>query len=991
MDFCRSWLSWFKSSESNPFSDLLDQNNTTQQAIRAAASDEPDADGNVLFGQMQGSIVGLKYYSGVVNPGEMVSLVREPNNIFDRNAIMVANIYGSQVGHIKRELAEAMAYIMDNKLAKVEGVVHYGTKKKFFMPVILSFWGKHENNSAVIQRLARYGYKLNTGGVNDTHFSGEIYVCVRCQLLSCVSGVNPKLYGLGSGMALNNRGVTVILTPEELKNAFDNLFEGLLESKDGEKEAAESVATRLLPHQRQALSWMCARENQCVLPPFWEKRGDLYYNTLTCFSAKELPERVLGGILADDMGLGKTLTTIALILTNFREGKPLPVCNRPEHSSPRKVDRAGLCGEAARGLRSSLTYMEESSRNRKDTTKPSERGKRRTTAPKRKFDMPPSFDDADFASLYSFKKKKKAASSSTLAVNYCNTGSSGEAASARPTLIICPLSVLSNWLDQFEEHVRADIELKVYMYHGPDRIRSIHFLSSQDVVLTTYNVLAAEFSGNNRIFMQDVRSPLHEINWLRVVLDEGHVVRNPNALMTKAVLELRAERRWILSAVLCRVFVDLIDRPLQSGLFHRGGGTPIQNNVKDLWMLLAFLRLKPFDVKEWWNRVIQRPVMQGDRVGLKNFQTLVKCITLRRTKSSEVDGRPLVSLPVKTVCVEQVELSAAEREEYQQALDEGRNIIGSRYVAEGVVLRYYADVLAILMRLRQHCCHPDLLTKTTSDAGSASTPAELRKRLIEKLRVVLASGSDEECSVCLDSVRVPVITHCAHVFCRSCIAQVIGNEQESARCPLCRSVIKINELVEFPPEEMAEENGGRSPGKGRTSSKIQALIGNLQRLQREDSSVKCLVVSQFTRFLTILETPLREHGFRFVRLDGAMSQRKRTQVIQEFQSGTPSSPAIMLLSLKAGEVGVNLTAASHVFLMDPAWNPATEEQCIARCHRLGQKRNVFVTKFIVKNSVEEKMVKIQKQKQNLAEAALGSADADHKTSRIIDIMAIMEL
>lgn len=87
----------------------------------------------------------------------------------------------------------------------------------------------------------------------------------------------------------------------------------------------QSVGTPLLPHQKQALSWMCVRENKSGLPPFWEKRGELYYNSLTCFSTKEIPERVRGGILADDMGLGKTLTTIALILTNFHNGKALPV------------------------------------------------------------------------------------------------------------------------------------------------------------------------------------------------------------------------------------------------------------------------------------------------------------------------------------------------------------------------------------------------------------------------------------------------------------------------------------------------------------------------------------------------------------------------------------------------------------------------------------------------------------------------------------------
>ncbi|XP_067471478.1 helicase-like transcription factor isoform X2 [Thunnus thynnus] len=951
-------FSWDRFTEVDLFTDRYDANaESLSQAIRAAASEEPDADGSVLFGQLKGTVVGLRYYTGVVNQGEMVGLVREPQNPYDRNAVKVTNVYGSQVGHIKRELAAAMAHVMDNKLAKVEGVVHSGTNNSFNMPVMLSFWGKEENKNAVNEVMARRGYKLNTGGIKP-------------------AGVNQKSYNSSGarGAMASKKGLTIPLTADELKNAFDNLFEGLMESKDGEKEAAKSVGTPLLLHQKQALSWMCARENKCALPPFWEKRGELYYNSLTCFSAKEIPERVRGGILADDMGLGKTLTTIALILTNFHKGKPLPVEKCEEQSSPRKAksqmaskpEGSSSAGDTAAGsLRTDPPQAEVICVDTPDVAEKAgtDKGKMKATKRKPSKEGPVLLEDLDFAAALggstsdtSSKKKKtdkKAAPSPSVESSFTEIA---DDLSARTTLIICPLSVLSNWLDQFEQHVRANVKLNVYLYYGSERNRSKKFLSSQDVVITTYNVLSADF-GN--------KSPLHGISWLRVVLDEGHIIRNPNAQMSKAVLDLKAQRRWILS------------------------GTPIQNSVKDLWMLLAFLRLKPFDVREWWNRVIQRPVTQGDREGLQNLQTLVKCITLRRTKSSEVNGRPLVCLPEKTVCVEQVELSQPEREEYELARNEGRNTI-RKYVAEGTVLRNYADVLAVLMRLRQHCCHPDLLAKTSSDLGVAATPAELREHLIEKLRLVLASGSDEECSVCLDSIRLPVITHCAHVFCRPCIAQVISSEQETARCPLCRGEIKASELVEFPQEEIEEENSANSV-KWRTSSKVQALMGNLFRLRSEDSSVKCLVVSQFTRFLNILATPLREHGFSFVRLDGTMSQKKRAQVIQEFQSSAADSPSIMLLSLKAGGVGLNLTAASHVFLMDPAWNPATEEQCIDRCHRLGQKRKVFVTKFIVKDSVEENMVKIQRQKQDLVEKAFGSTNTDRKTSRIDDIKALMEL
>ncbi|XP_050933964.1 LOW QUALITY PROTEIN: helicase-like transcription factor [Lates calcarifer] len=962
--FSHRWrFGWDRVSEVDLFADRHETSaETLSQAIRAAMSEEPDSDGSVLFGQLQGTVVGLRYYTGVVNQGEMVGLVRQPQNPYDRNAVMVANIYGNQVGHIKRELAAAMAYVMDNNLAKVDGVVHWGTKNKFTMPVMLSFWGREENKNAVIECMARRGYKLNTAG-------------------SISTGANQTYNSPGARAWQSKKGLTIPLTAEELKNAFDNLFEGLMESKDGEKEAAESVGTPLLLHQKQALSWMCARENQSALPPFWEKRGELYYNTLTCFSTKDIPERVRGGILADDMGLGKTLTTIALILTNFHNRKPLPVEKCEKGSSPikakikpqmaSKLEGSSNAGDGAgASLCSDIPQAEEICANKPDrvekiseSEKGSSKGKMKATKRKPSKAAPVLLEDLDFAAALSGSasdtapKKKKTDKKTTATLNVeSSIPDTVDDPSARTTLIICPLSVLSNWLDQFEQHVCANVKLNVYLYYGSERNRSKKFLSSQDVVITTYNVLSADF-GN--------KSPLHGINWLRVVLDEGHIIRNPNAQMSKAVLGLKAQRRWILS------------------------GTPIQNSVKDLWMLLAFLRLKPFDVREWWYRVIQRPVIQGDRAGLQNLQTLVKCITLRRTKSSEVNGRPLVSLPEKTVCVEQVELSQAEREEYELARNEGRNTI-RRYVAEGTVLRNYADVLAILMRLRQHCCHPDLLAKISSDLGATATPAELRERLIEKLRLVLASGSDEECSVCLDSVRLPVITHCAHVYCRPCIAQVISTEQNVARCPLCRSEIKTSELVEFPQEEMEEENGTSSE-KWRTSSKVQALMGNLLRLRCEDSSIKFLVVSQFTRFLTILEAPLREHGFSFVRLDGTMSQKRRTQVIQEFQSSTADSPAIMLLSLKAGGVGLNLTAASHVFLMDPAWNPATEEQCIDRCHRLGQTRKVVVTKFIVKNSVEENMVKIQRQKQDLVEKAFGSTNTDRKTSRIDDIKSLMEL
>lgn len=938
------------------FIDFLDvgRAETISQEIANLTEDagqDLDTEESVQIGYIQGTVVGLRYYSGVVNRGEMVSLVRQPQNPYDRNAVMVANIYGSQVGHIKKELAASMAYIMDNKLARVEGIVPYGETNKFSMPVNLTFWGKEENREAVHNQIRRHGFKLGTdfkGGSAQTSF-----------------GRDPL------GLLKSSSQISAIpLSAEELKNAFDKLFDDLMEDKTREMEPAEAVCTALLPHQKQALSWMTLRENSCDLPPFWEQKGGLYFNVLTNFAVKERPEKVLGGILADDMGLGKTLTTIALIVSNFHNGKPLPLDKCEESSEPstsrKKSASKGKSGEElVESSPMKRSHVDSASidtieKDAEDVPQKKAKSTKKTSKKSSNTKEVILLDDDDFAAALECSStqvvrhaKKKAKKKSADKGSSVGTGVSG----ARATLIVCPLSVLSNWLDQLEQHIRADVTLNVYLYYGAERNRSVSLLSSQDVVLTTYNVLSSDF-GNK------ASSPLHKVNWLRVVLDEGHVVRNPSALQSKAVLELQSERRWILS------------------------GTPIQNSLKDLYMLLSFLKLKPFDVKEWWNRIIQRPVTMGDRVGLKNLQALVKGITLRRTKTSKVAGRMVVQLPERRVFVQHVTLSEEEREEYEQAKTEGRNIIGS-YFQEGTVMTNYADVLAILVRLRQYCCHPSLVGKYTG-GGDPVTPSELRERLINKITLVLNSGSDEECAICLDSLRQPVITYCAHVFCRPCICEVICTEKEQAKCPLCRAQIKTKELVEYPGEK--EGTGSVTGEKWRSSSKVDALMTNLLKLRSEDPTIKSLVVSQFTKFLNILEVPLREYGFSFTRLDGTMNQKARAKAIQDFQDSSPGSPTVMLLSLKAGGVGLNLTAASHVFLMDPSWNPAAEDQCVDRCHRLGQNRDVVITKFIVKDSVEENMVKIQKKKQELVEKAFGQKKPqDRKLSRINDIRALMEI
>ena len=157
---------------------------------------------------------------------------------------------------------------------------------------------------------------------------------------------------------------------------------------------------------------------------------------------------------------------------------------------------------------------------------------------------------------------------------------------------------------------------------------------------------------------------------------------------------------------------------------------------------------------------------------------------------------------------------------------------------------------------------------------------------------------------------------------------------------------------------------GQSPG---SSSKVSLLMEKLTELKADGH--RALVFSQWTRLLDLMEPELDRAGLTFVRLDG--STRDRAEVVRRFQA--PDGPPVMLVSLKAGGTGLNLTAADHVFLVDPWWNPAVEDQAADRAHRIGQERPVFIHRLVALGTVEEKILALQQEKRALAEAALSGA------------------
>ena len=178
-------------------------------------------------------------------------------------------------------------------------------------------------------------------------------------------------------------------------------------------------------------------------------------------------------------------------------------------------------------------------------------------------------------------------------------------------------------------------------------------------------------------------------------------------------------------------------------------------------------------------------------------------------------------------------------------------------------------------------------------------------------------------------------------------------------------------------------HSGLVPGQSADgSSKISLLMDTLDTVVSQGH--KALVFSQWTALLDRVEPHLKEAGHPFIRLDG--STRDRAGVVNTFQSD--DGPPVMLISLKAGGTGLNLTAADHVFLLDPWWNPAVEDQAADRTHRIGQDKPVLVYRLVAEETVEERILKLQEKKRAIAEAALGQADQAAGITRE-DLLALL--
>ncbi|KAJ8527551.1 hypothetical protein K7X08_015002 [Anisodus acutangulus] len=550
------------------------------------------------------------------------------------------------------------------------------------------------------------------------------------------------------------------------------------------------------------------------------------------------------------------------------------------------------------------------------------------------------------------RKKQKTEQTHTLHVKGKSVFSpdrrSGNSSSG-PTLVVCPPAVFSSWTSQIEEHTKSG-SLKSYIYYG-ERTGDANELEKYDIVLTTYSILASEDTW--------IDSPIKKIEWWRVVLDEAHVIKNVKAQQSQAVNNLKANRRWVVT------------------------GTPIQNNSFDLYSLMAFLRFEPLSIKAYWNSLIQRPLALGDEKGVLRLQVLMSTMSLRRTKEKALTG-----LPSKSIETFFVELSGEEREIYDQMESEAKKIV-DQYIASDSSMKNYWTVLSVIVRLRQICidlalCPSDLRSLLPSNKIG---DVQGNQQLLDKMLSALQDDEGIDCPICIFPPTNSVITCCGHIFCKSCILKTIKRAKPC--CPLCRHPLSESDLFFCPPEASNAANSGSS---STASSKVNALLKLLVASRDESPSRKSIVFSQFRKMLLLLEEPLKAAGFKILRLDGSMNAKKRCQVIKEFDTPLPEGPTILLASLKASGAGINLTAATRVYLMEPWWNPAVEEQAMDRVHRIGQKEDVKIVRMIARSTIEERILELQEKKKLLARKAFGKKGSqDQREISVDDLRTLMHL
>ncbi|MBA0720376.1 hypothetical protein Golax_007998 [Gossypium laxum] len=778
---------------------------------------------------------------------------------------------------------------------------------------------------------------------------------------------------------------------------FRVALQGLSQPKSEASPPDGVLTVPLLRHQRIALSWMTQKEK--AGSPCW------------------------GGILADDQGLGKTVSTIALIL-NER-----PPSSRASSQDVTKVgmemlnlddddddddddDKDDVGDEEGRKQESDSSQVMLNGASNKSSS-PSGQAKGRPAAGT--LIVCPTSVLRQWAEELHNKVTSKA--NLSVLVYHGSNRTKDPFELAKYDVVITTYSIVSMEVPKQPPACGDDDEKGKW---ESENASSNDFPQSRKRKCpSSSNKKGVKHKkGADELLLDSVSRPLAKVGWFRIVLDEAQSIKNHRTQVARACWGLRAKRRWCLS------------------------GTPIQNAIDDLYSYFRFLRYDPYAVYKSFCSAIKIPISKNPAKGYPKLQAILQTIMLRRTKATLLDGKPIINLPPKVIELKKVEFTEEERDFYSKLESDSRAQF-KEYAAAGTVKQNYVNILLMLLRLRQACDHP-LLVRGFDSNSSQRLSIETAKTLPQERLTFLLSrlSSLSLCGICNDPPEDAVVAVCGHVFCNQCISEHLTGDDY--QCPTANCKVRLGassvfsnatlntSLTELPSREsslnssgskVAEVIGPYSEDSLYGSSKIKAALDVLKSLAKpqddrlkisgcpEGSSglqsgdspngyheekipvtgeslngsskvlgEKAIVFSQWTRMLDLFEACLKSSFIQYRRLDGTMSVASRDKAVKDFN--TLPEVSVMIMSLKAASLGLNMVAACHVLLLDLWWNPTTEDQAIDRAHRIGQTRPVTVLRLTVKDTVEDRILALQHKKREMVASAFGEDETGVRQSRL---------
>ncbi|CZR56386.1 uncharacterized protein PAC_06274 [Phialocephala subalpina] len=506
---------------------------------------------------------------------------------------------------------------------------------------------------------------------------------------------------------------------------------------------------------------------------------------------------------------------------------------------------------------------------------------------------------------------------------------------SRATLVVVPSPLLLNeWLQEIKLHC-TEFQNTI-VYHGHGRQGNPKTLANSDIVLSTYHTIASE--------SLDETSPLWRINWYRIVLDEAHIIRRTTTKLFKSIKRLRATLRWCLT------------------------GTPIQNSLEDLAALVNFIGASPLDDIHAFKDHIITPLMRKQKEGLDNLRLLLDSICLRRTQE-------LLNLAEVIYDPQVLEFSAKERKQYTETRE--RLVMQIKQNRLQPHQKGYLGVFQLQLQLRRLCNHG-----TFQKSSLGIEEVDLEQAITE-----LKKQKHAKCGACKTSItgaqsiaenRKGSLTACGHLLCFKCVPGLmqallpVDGREGCLKCSLCGEIVIGEYLLTEDVTTLSCKSGQKRLSASQyfnndgCSTKVSAVVADIEKHQTEER--KSIVFSCWTRSLDLIGSFLDSRKIPFVRIDGSHTLGQRKNILENYQNCPEIK--ILLMTTGTGAVGLNLTAANCVHILEPQWNPMIETQAIARVNRLGQTRNVRVVRYIIKGTVEELELQSQ-QLRKLRDAKVG--------------------